>query len=88
MRGREDKRKIEIEALPHDKKPTEVPASVGFIHLVYERPPAGYSLFCGGHTPSPLRGTPPILGGEFSYSVRKAYAKASASKTFLIPPLK
>ena len=55
MRGREDKRKIEIEALPHDKKPTEVPASVGFIHLVYGHPPAGYSPFCRAYS-LPLSG--------------------------------
>ena len=32
--------------------------------------------------PPALRGTPSILEGEFGYSVRKAFAEASASKTF------
>ena len=39
------------------------------------------------HTPSPLRGTPSTLEGEFGYSVREAFAETSASKAFLTLPL-
>ena len=38
------------------------------------------------HTPPALRATSPILGEELGYSARKAFAKTSASKTFLFLP--